>query len=94
MPLRRNVLFDSFFFSASGSWVPIVDTEPLLFGQAIGHIGIEAVFLIGCLIEWRLQELLVCRLVKEFGVLRAMADFQMRGDTLVQVEFVENLLLE
>ena len=49
MPFPRNVLFDGFFFSMSGSWVPVVDTEPLLFGQAIGHIGIKAVFLIG----WR-----------------------------------------
>ena len=36
-------------FSASGSWVPIVDTEPLVFGQAIGYIGVKAVFIIG----WR-----------------------------------------
>ena len=49
MPFHRNVLFDGFFFSALGSWVPIVDAEPLLFGQAVGHIGFEAVFLIG----WR-----------------------------------------
>ena len=39
VPRLRNVPFDGFFFPASESWVPIVDTEPLLFGQAIGHIG-------------------------------------------------------
>ena len=27
------------FFSSSRSWVPIVDVEPLLFGQAIGNLG-------------------------------------------------------
>ena len=49
VPFHRGVLFDGSFFSASGSWVPIVDAEPLLFCQAIGHIGVKAVFLNG----WR-----------------------------------------
>ena len=47
VPLHRNVLLDSSFFSASGSWISAVDAEPLLFGQAI---GVEAVFLVG----WRM----------------------------------------
>ena len=28
VPFPRNVLFDGFFFSTSGSWVPVVDTAP------------------------------------------------------------------
>ena len=31
---HRNVLFDGIFSSASRSWVPIVDAEPLLFGSS------------------------------------------------------------
>ena len=58
VPFHRNVPFDGCFFPASESWVPIVDTEPLLFGQAIGHIGIEAVFLISCRVfpDWCLPK--------------------------------------
>ena len=47
VPLHRNVSFDSSFFSASRFWVPIANAESLLFGQAIKHIKVEAVFLIG-----------------------------------------------
>ena len=35
--------------SRRGPGFQIVDTEPLVFGQASGHFGIKAVFLIG----WR-----------------------------------------
>ena len=45
VPFSRNVFFDGSFFSASRSWFPIVDAEPLLFGQAIGYLGVNAVFL-------------------------------------------------
>ena len=47
VPFLRNMLLDGSFFSASGSWIPVVDAEPLLFGQAIGHIGVKTVFRIG-----------------------------------------------
>ena len=41
--------FSVSFFSAPRSWVPIVNAELFLFGQAIGYISVEAVFLVG----WR-----------------------------------------
>ena len=41
VPFHHNVLFDGYFFSTPGSWVPVVDTAPRLIGQAIGHVGIE-----------------------------------------------------
>ena len=66
VPLRRNVFFDSSFFSASRSWVPIVDAEPSLHCQAIGHISVEAVSCVGwrvfplwCLAERRIGTLCV-----------------------------------
>ena len=42
-----TVFLDGSFFSASRSWVPIVNVEPFLFGQAIGHISVDVVFLVG-----------------------------------------------
>ena len=44
VPLPRTVLFDGSFFSASRSWVPIVNAEPCLF-------SVEALFLVG----WRVS---------------------------------------
>ena len=49
VPLLRNVSLDASFFSASKSWVPTVNAEPFLFGQAIRHISVEAAFFVG----WR-----------------------------------------
>ena len=46
--LPRNVLFNGSFFSASGSWVLSMNTEPLLFGRSVGHLVVEAIFLAGC----------------------------------------------
>ena len=46
VPFPRSVLLDG-SFSASGSRVPVVGAEPLLFGQAIGNIGVKTVFRIG-----------------------------------------------
>ena len=66
VPLRRNVFFDSSFFSASRSWVPIVDAEPSLRCQALGPTSVEAVSCVGwrvfppwCLAERRLGTLCV-----------------------------------
>ena len=30
VPFLRDVFFDGTFFAASGSWIPVVDAEPLL----------------------------------------------------------------
>ena len=49
VPLPRNVFFDRSFFSASRSWVPIVDAEPLQFGRSIRYIVVEPVVFVG----WR-----------------------------------------
>ena len=44
-----NVPFPAMCFSmaASGSWTPVVVAEPLLFGRAIGHVGVKTVFSFG-----------------------------------------------
>ena len=36
------------------SWIPLVDVEPLLFGQATGHKSVKTVFRIG----WRVSSVL------------------------------------
>ena len=41
VPFSRNVPLDSSFFFTSGSTVPIVDAEPSLLGQAVGHVVIK-----------------------------------------------------
>ena len=43
--LPSNVLFNGSFFSTSGSGVPTINTEPLLFGRSVGHVVVEAIFL-------------------------------------------------
>ena len=37
--------FDSSFFSASRSWVPILYAEPCLFCQSVGHLVVKLTFL-------------------------------------------------
>ena len=43
-PLPCNVLLDG-FFSSSGSWIPVVDAEPLLFGRSLGHVAVKMILL-------------------------------------------------
>ena len=75
MPLPRNVFFNGSFFSASTSWVPIVNAKPFLFGQAIGYISVEAVFLVGwkvfpdwCLAKGRIGTLRVDKVASQDGI--------------------------
>ena len=48
VPLPRSVLFDGSFFSTPRSWVPIINTEPPLFGQSVGHVVLEVVLTVIC----------------------------------------------
>ena len=36
MPPACDLLFEGIFFSASGPWAPVVDTQPLLHRRTIG----------------------------------------------------------
>ena len=49
VPLSRNMFFDSSCFSTSRPWIPIFNTEPLPFGQSVGHVVVKVIFLAG----WR-----------------------------------------
>ena len=40
--------FDRSFFSTPRSWVPIINTESLLFGQSVGHVIVEVAPLARC----------------------------------------------
>ena len=44
-PFSRNMPFDSSFLSTSRSRVPIIDGEPSLFCQSVGHVVVKTVFL-------------------------------------------------
>ena len=46
--LFRNLFFDSSFFSTPRSWFPMVNTEPFLRGQSVGHVVVEMILLAGC----------------------------------------------
>ena len=57
-PCLRDLSFAGSVFSASRSWVPILNTEPLLFGQSVGHVVVEVILLAGCRVfsGWCLAE--------------------------------------
>ena len=38
---HRFLPFDSSFFSTSRSWVPVMNAEPSLFGQSVGHLIVK-----------------------------------------------------
>ena len=46
MPLPGKMFFDGSSFSTPRSWVPIVNTEPFLFGQSVGHVVVEVILLV------------------------------------------------
>ena len=48
MPPACNLLFEGIFFSASGSWIRVVDAEPLLHKRTIGYVFAEAACLRRC----------------------------------------------
>ena len=45
VPPACNLLLEGIFFSASGPWIPAVDTQPLLHKRTIGDTFVEAVSL-------------------------------------------------
>ena len=48
VPFTCDMLLKGIFFSASGSWIPVVDAETLLHRRTIRHIFVEAVCLRRC----------------------------------------------
>ena len=47
VPIHRNVFFGN-SFSTPRSWAPIINTEPPLFGQSVGHVVVEVVLTAIC----------------------------------------------
>ena len=46
MPLPGKMFFDSSSYSTQRSWVPIVNTDPFLFSQSVGHVVVEVILLV------------------------------------------------